>query len=284
MIRKMYATQLFFVLIIMNKKINLNITLDKGTFVFLYQKYKDHLFSIGILIVCILLFIFLIVPQVNDFYAAHNEEDAYQQRIQVLQSNIRFIKSINEAELDAQLSTVSTALPIEKDFVGIISAISSAAQKTRVLVGDFTFSLGELSTASAQTDPSIKIDLKVNGTGSTAGADIRNFVKKLTEELPLSNVNTINLTNTSGTLVTAFYYRPATSVKFDAYTPLTPLSANDLALIKKLETWKKNGGSLFDLFPPQITPSVVPTTSSPVPTGTPIPTPSPTSVVVSITP
>lgn len=216
---------------------------DQSTMQILYNRYKSYILPVVIMVCSLVLFITFIIPQVQHFLSLGNEENTAREKITLLESNIDFLSSLDEKNLDAQLQTVVSALPAEKDFVGVMSAISQASAIAGVAVGDFSFQLGDLSLVPSDssptvnetvvaTRPAIEIVLNING-GIDAG---KRFIKELSNRLPLSEIRQVEISEKSSNIIVEFYYKPFPKIRFEEASKLSPLSQTDLSLIEKLSS------------------------------------------------
>lgn len=211
--------------------------IDAGVLKTLYYRYSEYATPLLVILVCLVLFAVLIVPQMRELLTLKNEDANFRKKVTVLRSNLDFLSSLNEQTLDSDFAVVSQALPTEKDFGGVLTAISSAAGKSGVALGDFAFQVGELSTKSAQLSkrPSLAITLSVNA--DVVG--VKRFLSKLSETLPLSEVLLLETAGRSSTLTTLFYYKPFVQQQFDSATALSPLGKEQQELLEKLVLWQR---------------------------------------------
>lgn len=210
---------------------------------FLYFRYKDSpvfaLSLVGIaLMVSLILVLKILLPQLNDWFSIQQEVNATRQQIQTLNNNIDFIGSYNDTTLDQSLQTVSTALPSEKNFIGILNAISDSAVKSNVLVNDYTFNLGvisgsQLGVVSQAVSPT-QITIVVEGGLS----DVTFFIKQIEEKTPLAKVESLSFSHESATLILTYYYKPFPNISYDDTAALHPFPQSTTDLIKQLDSWK----------------------------------------------
>lgn len=215
---------------------NPKFSFDKGTYKILYERYREYIAPFVVIFVCFVLIVKIIIPQVQDFIATVNTAKEIQSQTAVLKNNVQFLTSLDDSALDSKMRVASLALPAEKDFVGILNGITTAAARAGVSLGDFSFEIGELSTESAQLagQPTIAVAL-------TAGGDVfsvQRFIQELSKTLPLSEVLNAAVGGNSSTLTTVFYYRIFPPIKFDERMPLSGLSQNEEQLLNKLSSWR----------------------------------------------
>ena len=211
--------------------------LDQSTLRILYTKYKAYLLPVGIIVMCLLIFIQFTLQQVQGFFTTQDEERLLRIRIAMLKQNKDLLTTLPDETLDQQVQTVSTALPSQKDFSGIITALSEAASEAGVGLGDYSFQVGDLSDRPDVTlvgQPFIEVNLLING-----GIEgVKNFTQVLAEKLPLSEIISTQLTNTDATVKVFFYYKPFTVSQVSTDRPLQGFSQKEVELINTLASWE----------------------------------------------
>ncbi len=206
---------------------------DSGTWRILYLRHKVYLIPVIVILVSILVFLFVVVGQISDFFSSKERLTLEQEKIATLQSNLNILSSMDDTADDLQL--VLQALPSEKDFAGIVNAISAASSVTGVSVADYSFQVGLLKPqAGSPETPSIPLVLTIQ-----AGPDgARKFLALLSKTSPLSSVATIQSDSGSSTLRLLFYYRSLPPLRVDYTVPLRPITQSDKDLLKKLSDWQ----------------------------------------------
>lgn len=211
--------------------------LDQSTLRILYTKYKSYLLPVGIIVVCLIIFIQFTLQQIQGLFTLQDEERLLRSRIEMLKQNKILLASLPDETLNQQVQTVSTALPSEKDFSGIITALSEAAAEAGVGLGDYSFQVGDLSDRPSVTlvgQPFIEVNLLING-----GIEgVKNFTEVLAKKLPLSEIISTQLTNTDATVKVFFYYKPYVSSQVNIDHPLQGFSKKEVDLMQTLASWK----------------------------------------------
>jgi hypothetical protein len=231
--------------------ININnsrkINLDVENILVLYKHYKDFLLPIGVILVSILVIIYIIFPQVQQYFNSANLLKAEQQKLETLTNNYNFLLLLNDAKTNSDFNLLSSALPPQKDFAGIIDAISYVSAKTGVAVGDFQFSLGNLSTVNfgGTAYPSTKININLEGSPKS----IAGFINELSKTVPVAETTIINISNSDGVITVLFYYKPFPSRNISDQTAIVPLSTRDTTLIKEVSAWNFVGQPALALTP-----------------------------------
>lgn len=224
------------------KKINLN----SQAIISVYRHYKDNLLPLGVIIACIGIIFLVVVPQFKNYLSSQDELKIQTHKLEVLKNNYNFLLSLDDSKTDADFKVLSKVLPVNKDFVGLMSAITIASSKTLVTVEDFDFALGDLNKADADSVsnyPLIKINVNVGGNAK----DIAKFITELYKTVPASEVISIKTAGNISTLVINFYYKPFPPQNVSSETPIIPISGKNKSLIESLASWNTSD---FDLFLP----------------------------------
>ncbi len=214
---------------------NIKFSFDKNTLLYLYIRHKSVFISLAIIVVCFFLFLFFILPQLQSFLTLSDQTRQLSLRNQKIQQNITFLQNLNQQDLSSKLTLAKGALPSEKDYAGIILAISSAASIASVSVDDFGFAVGDLSTPSGNISSSPSIPITLNIGGGFDGA--RRFLSALSKTTPLSEVTLVQQSGNASTITVFFYYKPFVKPAFVEDVLLTPFSQADTALFTSLASF-----------------------------------------------
>lgn len=214
----------------MEQKVNVDIT----ALIIIFNKNKSYILPVLIMLISLFLFLQFVPPQFNALIKAREEAKATLAKIAKLKENLNILSNINDAELNSQLQTLSLALPLRKDYVGILDTINLTAKKTKVDVGSFSIRIGDISTSESNADffPMIRFPVPI----STDIVGAYRFVDEISQAaVPLSNVYYVNAGKDSASVGLAFYYMPLGStsdVSPDA--TVVPVSQKGLKLIDQL--------------------------------------------------
>jgi hypothetical protein len=209
----------------------------------LYFRYKDtpwiNLSTVVlILLVSMVLIGRLLLPQIQNWFSVQKEVAAANERIKNLRANQLQMSSMSDAVLANQLKTVTTALPIEKDYAGILQVISVASINAGVALNDYSFSVGDLSTQSATltTDPSISLKLSVEGEISR----VIEFLKELNEKVPLAEIITTDISEAGAEVSLLFFFKVIPEKIPVSYTePFKTVEGTNAQLLLTLEEWRQ---------------------------------------------
>lgn len=219
---------------------NIKFSFDKSTLTILYTHHKAYIIPVGIVLVCVFTFFFLVSRQIQDVSLTKSEVEEAQKRITVLKENLDTLSKIDELAQNLQLELVSKTLPIEKDFTGILNAISQASSSTGISVADYSFQVGDVSrlpTVSASGPLILTLSLSLQ----TDAAGAARFLGELSKTVPLSSVGSVQMSGSLSTVNIGFYYRPLSFTKVGFHTPIRNQSSSDSTLLETLSSWQTTG-------------------------------------------
>lgn len=215
----------------MNEKVNA----DLRSLKFIFERNKPYILPSIIIMVCIVLFFQFVIPQFRILQSAQEEAKQASLNLQTLKENLNILTNIDEKSLDEKLKILNLALPLSKDFSGILNSIYYASQKTGVSLGDFSLQIGDLHDTKKKDDyPSI--DLIVPVTANAKG--VNNFVAILNKTVPLSEVTVIKIRNVSSSIKLSFYYKSLGFSNLKEDIRISPLTQKGLEIINKLNLFE----------------------------------------------
>jgi len=213
----------------MDKK---KVSVDSALFKFLYKKYKDFIIPLIVITVSTVLLVVVLVPQFQNLLDLSRKAKESEKNLEVLKKNFNVLSSLNENILDSQMKIVSLALPGNKDFSGIINAITYASSVSGVGVEDFQLSVGELSRNEASISESSPTSVSLTVSGEIE--EVNRFISSLATTLPISEVTSVNAGDFSSTVTVNFHHKSFPSTKSQGISPIVALSSDDLTLINQL--------------------------------------------------
>lgn len=214
---------------------------DSITYRILYMRYQKYFLPSGIIVVCVFLLLFLLIPQTQEYFKTKEKDALLQLEVAALADNIRSLSAIPDAQLANDLDTISAALPPYKDYIGIIRSITRASQLSGVSVNDYEFAIGPLATAAAQQSAVGAIEIDLTLRASLAAS--QRFVAELTKSLPLSEIIQLENTGTGSTVKVQFIYKPPQQITFQKDTLLPKLTSKDTQTIQKLKQFQSESGN-----------------------------------------
>lgn len=214
----------------MNEKINLG----SKSLKFILDRNKQYIFPSFIILVCIIMFFKLLIPQFKSFLLTNQEAKSASLKLQILKENLNVLNSIDENSLEYQVGILKRSLPVEKDYSGILNSIYFAAQKSGVNLGNFSLQIGDLSRSeNNEKVPTIRVSLPINN----GAFQVSNFVQIISQTVPLSDVSFIKIGEAGSSVDVVFYYKPLDSAQ-SSIENIMPISQKGLELINKLSNFE----------------------------------------------
>ena len=214
-----------------NKKINI----DVDTISVIYRQYKDYFLPLGVVLASFMILFFIVIPQTQQYLTNADALKAEQQKLDILKNNDNFLTNLDEGETDNQLKILSSTLPSDKDFAGVMNAISNNASKSNVSVGDFKFRVGDLSVSSNASVVNAPLDVNVSLTGDTQS--IISFINQAYKASPLTEIKAVKLDGENTTIEMLFYYKPFSTQGLADDQPILSLSPAANSLITQISSW-----------------------------------------------
>lgn len=203
---------------------------------FRYSQYYQIFVPVLIISISLVLFISYILPVMNQWFSINNEIQTKQQLISTVRNNILTLQSINKNELDNNLDISLRALPAEKEFDGIINAISLSAASSQVTIEDYSFSLGKIIKEDKKKHGviyPIQLDLKIGGDLD----NIELFFKQIETKTPLAEVKKINFSNNITDMTLIFYTKSYPVLNIDDTKNVELLTQAEQNIISLIKSW-----------------------------------------------
>jgi len=215
----------------MKEEINANLKSLK----FVFNKSKSYIFPSILIFVSILLFFQFVIPEFGLLFKAQEEVNALKAKTELLKKNLDMLTNINQDTLDSQYNTMILALPINKDYIEILNTVNVAAQKAGVNIGNYSFKVGSLGKSdSVDISPVIKLTVPIE-SGLT-GSNI--FVQIINKTVPLSQIDSVNIGNTSSSITLSFYYKLLDTSNYSQDALISPVSQEGLDLIDQMKEFR----------------------------------------------
>jgi hypothetical protein len=213
----------------------------------LYYRYKDSpYFSlslyISILLISVVLFFYVIFPQVTNWFSVRKEVEATRERIGIMNDNIAYLQSLDQADLEDDFVTATTALPPERDVSILISAINAASLNAGVILEDFSFEGGQVSSKSTQSKPQ-EADTTAKITFSAQGslAQTTLLLTELQRKIPLLSIETLEAQFESANraqVTVSYFYKAFPLITQEDADKIKGITPENEALLEQLKSWQ----------------------------------------------
>src|SRR5579883_1445600 len=125
---------------------------NQTTLRILLYKYRDFIFPVVTIVACLLVMIFVLIPEGMNIVNQENNVQLLRSDIAALQTNLTVIEHYDTSQLQLNTNRVNHAVPTSKDFGMVIDTLQRAANTSDVALSDYTFQVGDL----ADTRPQVK--------------------------------------------------------------------------------------------------------------------------------
>ncbi len=232
--------------------------LGHNTARFIYYSYKDSPYYfptvfLSVLLISVILISNFVKPLAESWFSIRDETIAVRQRVAIINSNIVFMKKLNKVALEINRQTAIRALPVQKDFADIISALTISSLRSGVSLENFTFGLGPVSDNNLvdsvkdgkQFNP-IALSLTIKGNLNA----VKNFIKELEKKVPLSEVSSVDTEDGNTIISLIFYTKPYSPIKIKEDEPIPPISAANNSILDTLSIWNPEVNNSAEILSP----------------------------------
>lgn len=224
---------------------NPNKQITTSSFTLLYYRFRDSpIYSISIFLIviltCIVLIWRIVIPLSQQWFSIQRELRETEGKLRIVKSNIQIIQDLDKTNLEDRIDTAIAAVPADKDFFGIVTAIADSAVKSGVSLGTFSFSPGILASESAAaSDLQSPIDVSLPIEGDVDS--IKVFLREINEKLPLSESEALSVNAGStkeASLRLIFQYKTFPLITYTYTEPIKSFTQEELSLLEQLSSWK----------------------------------------------
>lgn len=202
----------------------------------IFNRNKHYIIPIVVILICIGLIIKIIIPQFKTFLEVKEEARIASLRLEKLKKDLNMLESLSEEVLKSQLETTTLALPISKEFGGILNVLYSAAEASGVSIGKFSFQVGDLDKSGENEGKFSTINLSIALENNIT--PVSNFVNIIAKTVPLSGTSVVKTGEKGSTVGLSFYYKFLPVISSDS--PIVPISREKISLLSKIGNFADN--------------------------------------------
>lgn len=218
----------------------MNLNLTQLTTNEYYLKYKIILWLAAAVLICFVLLIFVIIPQIQNSFLTIRALNDSEARLQNLNKKADLLERVNTADYRQNISTVLVVLPEEKDVPGALSQILfllNSNQLKLVAVG--------LSPPPPAPSNLESVQLKLEVEGDIAG--LKNFLTKLKVAPRLMKVTGLEVNGSRETIqatvsLTAYYLKLVNQLG-DIEKPIEPVTQAETEVLATIKNNLKQAPS-----------------------------------------
>lgn len=204
--------------------------MNKDTVNKFYQKYKLLIFPSVVALSCLILIIFVLIPQIGVFLKNSRSQQEFSARSEFLDTKVAALEGLNEPELLDKVGYVLTSLPREKDFAETIALLQKITGNHGYVIASLTFGAGG--------GQSFGVRMEVVGPEALLGSllsSIEGSSRLLrVASMEISSGKEADIVSVNLALEALFAPMPASLGSID--TPLPEISAGEEELLSKLSS------------------------------------------------
>src|SRR3989344_8554393 len=207
----------------------------------LYLKYKKSLLPLIFISLSFFMLFRIVLPQISSISESNQAISDKTLEVATLEKSLSTIETQNVTTINDNFELTNRALPTSKDVAIIFTALASAASDAQVDLKEFSIKVGGVfgktgGTSSTSNFGTPKVDVETR-ISSIDGENTYQFVKKVQEKLPLSEIKNIDSTGALATVVLSFFYKPADLTLLLKQDNVKELTKSDVALLEQLKSW-----------------------------------------------
>lgn len=213
-----------------------------------YRKNKSIVLPVIFVLVSLFAIFRILIPLVDDILKTQKAISEKMQTLAAKKESIRVLNSISDDSISSDFELVTTALPLQKNFVLIFDELNRIADSTNVELGGFSVNIGGIYSTGGIEVPAEESVPKIEGvpylntliTVSGPNQNLKNFAEKMYKSIPLIEINKIDIAKNDAKYDVNFFYKPvALRSNEGVLTALTGLNDKERKQLESLRTWLK---------------------------------------------
>lgn len=194
--------------------------------------FHEHIVRSIVVLILVLLFPIVIIPQIRFLFEARSNIDKAQDRLVSLEAKRQRLERLDREKLVKDARLTSLALPSDRDNIYLIlDTLELLSSQSQVGLGRYSISPGVADKGpNIAGTPYIQIKLNVK----TDRDKLRVFLQNLSRALPLTKVDTVSFTARDTGLTLSFFYKPEETELPSLSTNLSSLHPSYDEIIEEL--------------------------------------------------
>src|SRR3989344_2097812 len=215
--------------------------IDKENIKIFYFKYKFIIFSIAVILSCLILIALVIYPQLLSLLEKRRVHQEITQKTEILVVKANELESINEEELSKKIENITLALPPDQDYTSAINVLQN-------IISENGFSLVSMQLSqSSVAVPNLKgFSIKIETIGPRLV--FSNLLNSIENASRVMKVSGLELTSqrrndeVSASITVDVYFAPLPTTLGASDSPLSKLTENEEEIVSKLSQNIKTNG------------------------------------------
>lgn len=205
--------------------------MKKGNLVLIYQKYRLIIFPLAVAFSCLILIVFVMIPQLNKFLKNSKTEADFKAKSEFLDTKVEALESLDERDLQRKLKDVVASFPQEKDFITLITLLQKITSENGFSMISLAF-----GKSGSSKDQGYGILIEVTGPKSIF-ARLLNSIETSSRLMKIENIEISSGKsgdNISANLAIVAFFAPFPNNLGSVDSPLPQISAGEEELMAKL--------------------------------------------------
>ncbi len=195
------------------------------------------------LVLIVVTIVYGLMPLFKSAMSYQSEYKSSVEKLRIMNKKILTLENYNQEDLSQKLNVMIKAIPKEKDFVGTITTLRSAAASAGLILSNLSTSPKSIeASSSASTENgsqpnSLSYELNILGTGE----QMRRFLENIDNSLPFLYLPTFVFSGSSndsqvfsGSLSIFGFYSPDQQILGGLDAPIAELTEQEEQLLTKL--------------------------------------------------
>lgn len=202
-------------------------------FIFRHSKYYSPSVYAGIILISIILLIFVIYPQIVNLANINAQVNQLKTEIATLQNNVNNINNMSDSDINNYLTLTNKAVPVTKDFSGLVQSVNMAAIEAGVNLEDYSVKVGQLKGNDSTIYDKFILGVTIDGNTS----DIVRFLTSIKQKFPLLTVQDITIADNKANVDLQAAYVPFQRQNIDLRNINLTLDPQALAILQQISSW-----------------------------------------------
>ncbi len=203
----------------------------------LVVKYKPFLLPIFVGVICIFLIVFLLIPQMINYFNIQKTINNNESRLRALNSKIEALKKVNLEDYKSKINTALGAVPSDKEIPSALGQILFLVNSSSLKLEAMNISSAVVPVGSLNT-----FTIKIEVTGDLDG--VKDLIEKVKVSPRIMKISSLELNQSPNTklragLVFNIYFQQQAAGIGAVDKPVSLLTSKDEEILAVLNTYAR---------------------------------------------
>lgn len=123
-----------------------------------YKHYRLFIFPAGVALSCLILIVFVMIPQISKIIEGTQKEAEIRAKSQFLATKVEALEGYNGADLQQKVGYLLASLPVEKDFVNVIGLLQKLTSENGFSIVSLSLGVGIGGQSSKEQSYGVKME------------------------------------------------------------------------------------------------------------------------------